>query len=160
VPFDGCWSQTYLDPTTEQVDVAALREALREKLSIDFDALSPRMRLADIVRDPKRPLRGGVVNCSARMFLYRVEAGTYPKPLKYAPRMATWDRRDIARIALWELAKAEEASFPPVPSPREKKNAASQKPAPSAKRPVVKAPQPAAARQRKPASREVERHLS
>jgi predicted DNA-binding transcriptional regulator AlpA len=62
-----------------------------------FDALSDSafLRLSQLVQSPKRCNSMGLLPFSAPTLWRKVKAGTFPQPLKIAPRVTCWRVGDI-----------------------------------------------------------------
>ena len=76
--------------------------ALRQRAiaaGIDWDNLSPLLRVNAIVTSPKGR-NPGILPISARTWHYWVEQGLVPRPIRFDNGISCWLRDDVIRIAL------------------------------------------------------------
>jgi hypothetical protein len=66
---------------------------------IDWDNLSPLLRINDITRSPKGR-RPGILPISARTWFGWVAEGLVPQPIRFDNGVSAWLRDDVIRIAL------------------------------------------------------------
>lgn len=65
--------------------------------SIDFEKAADEtlVRIADLVRDPRRPGKATLLPFSKSSLERRVAAGTFPQPMKLGPRVTCWKLGDV-----------------------------------------------------------------
>jgi hypothetical protein len=66
---------------------------------IDWDNLSPLLRVSDVVRSPKGR-KPSILPVSARTWFDWVAQGLVPQPIKFDNGVSAWLRDDVIRIAL------------------------------------------------------------
>ena len=66
---------------------------------IDWDSLSPLLRISDIVRSPKGQ-KPGILPIGARTWFGWVAEGLVPQPIRFDNGVSAWLRDDVIRIAL------------------------------------------------------------
>ena len=65
--------------------------------AIDFERAADEtlVRIADLVRDPRRPGKATLLPFSKSSLERRVQAGTFPLPMKLGPRVTCWKLGDV-----------------------------------------------------------------
>lgn len=65
--------------------------------AIDFQKAADEtlVRIADLVRDPRRPGKATLLPFSKSSLERRVAAGTFPQPMKLGPRVTCWKLGDV-----------------------------------------------------------------
>ena len=65
--------------------------------AIDFEKAADEtlVRIADLVRDPRRPAKATLLPFSKSSLERRVQAGTFPLPMKLGPRVTCWRLADV-----------------------------------------------------------------
>lgn len=65
--------------------------------AIDFEKAADEtlVRIADLVRDPRRPGKATLLPFSKSSLERRVQAGAFPLPMKLGPRVACWKLGDV-----------------------------------------------------------------
>jgi len=65
--------------------------------AIDFEKAADEtlVRIADLVRDPRRPAKATLLPFSKSSLERRVRAGTFPQPTKLGPRCTCWKLGDV-----------------------------------------------------------------
>lgn len=65
--------------------------------AIDFEKAADEtlVRIADLVRDPRRPAKATLLPFSKSSLERRVQAGTFPQPMKLGPRCTCWKLGDV-----------------------------------------------------------------
>lgn len=65
--------------------------------AIDFEKAADEtlVRIADLVRDPRRPGKATLLPFSKSSLERRVQAGTFPLPMKLGPRVTCWKLGDV-----------------------------------------------------------------
>ena len=65
--------------------------------AIDFQKAADEtlVRIADLVRDPRRPGKATLLPFSKSSLERRVAAGTFPQPMKLGPRVTCWKLGEV-----------------------------------------------------------------
>lgn len=65
--------------------------------AIDFEKAADEtlVRIADLVRDPRRPAKATLLPFSKSSLERRVQAGTFSLPMKLGPRVTCWKLGDV-----------------------------------------------------------------